>query len=89
MVATQVWHLEKTKKVLVQINGNGQGNDSGSNLLVRFLGQLAQKSAFCPVSVERWDEMSENSSIEQWKCIEVIIYTSQHFYFIIEVIIQY
>ncbi|TKY68614.1 transposase, Ptta/En/Spm, plant [Spatholobus suberectus] len=33
MVANQVWHLEKTKKVIVEINGNGQGNDNGSNLL--------------------------------------------------------
>jgi hypothetical protein len=24
--------LEKTKKVLVEINGNGQGNDNGANL---------------------------------------------------------
>jgi hypothetical protein len=31
-VASEVWFLEKTKKVLVEINGNGQGNDNGANL---------------------------------------------------------
>jgi hypothetical protein len=32
LVASKVWFLEKTKKVLVEINGNGQGNDNGANL---------------------------------------------------------
>lgn len=73
MVANQVWHLETTKKVIVEINGNGQGNNNGSNLLVRFLGKLAQISTICPLSVERWDWMPEKSSIAQWKYIEVII----------------
>lgn len=73
MVANQVWHLETTKKVIVEINGNGQGNDNGSNLLVRFLGKLAQISTICPLSVERWDWMPKKSSIAQWKYIEVII----------------
>jgi hypothetical protein len=73
MVADQVWHLEKTQKVVLEIGGNGQGNDNGANLLVRFLGRLAQKSAYCPISVERWDEMSVDSSRAQWTCIEVVI----------------
>ena len=73
MVEKQVWHLEKTKKVLVEIGGNGQGIDNGSNLLVRFLGALAQKSAFCPISIERWDSMPVENGKAQWKCIEVII----------------
>ncbi|CAL0311140.1 unnamed protein product [Lupinus luteus] len=37
MQAIQVWHLEKTKKVIVELNGYERGNDNGSNLLVRFL----------------------------------------------------
>jgi hypothetical protein len=73
MVEKQVWHLEKTKKVLVEIGGNGQGIDNGSNLLVRFLGALAQKSAFCPISIERWDSMPVENGKAQWKCIGVII----------------
>ncbi|CAL0319802.1 unnamed protein product [Lupinus luteus] len=36
MQAIQVWHLEKTKKVIVELNGYGQGNDNGSNLLENF-----------------------------------------------------
>jgi hypothetical protein len=75
MVATEVWHLEKTKKIIVELNKRGQGDDNGTNLLVRFLGQIAKKSAYCPISVERWDEMSEKCSIDQWQCIEVIILT--------------
>ncbi|CAJ2652338.1 unnamed protein product [Trifolium pratense] len=70
LVASEVWFLEKTKKVLVEINGNGQGNDNGANLLVRFLGELAKKSEFCPISIERWDMMSEESIKAQWKNIE-------------------
>jgi hypothetical protein len=73
MVVKQVWHLGKTKKVMVEIGGNGQGIDNGSNLLVRFLGDLAQKSAFCHVSIERWDSMPVENGLAQWKCIEVII----------------
>ena len=34
---TQVWNLAKTAKVVVEFNGDGQGKDNGSNLLVRFL----------------------------------------------------
>ncbi|KAK2376322.1 hypothetical protein QL285_077122 [Trifolium repens] len=70
LVASEVWFLEKTKKVLVEINGNGQGNDNGANLLVRFLGELAKKSEFCPISIERWDMMSEENIKAQWKNIE-------------------
>uniref|UniRef100_A0A3Q7XTE3 Uncharacterized protein LOC113785001 n=1 Tax=Cicer arietinum TaxID=3827 RepID=A0A3Q7XTE3_CICAR len=45
-------------------------NDNGSNLLVRFLGELAKKPAFCPIPVERWDEMSEKNSKAIWNCIK-------------------
>ncbi|GAU50074.1 hypothetical protein TSUD_90970, partial [Trifolium subterraneum] len=58
------------EKVLVQIGGNGQGIDNGSNLLVRFLGALAQRSAFCPISIERWDSMPVENGRAQWKCIK-------------------
>ncbi|XP_058742693.1 uncharacterized protein LOC131615238 [Vicia villosa] len=70
MIANQVWHLEKTKKVVVELNDFGQGDNSSSNLLVRFLGQVAKKSVYCPISVKRWDEMPEKCSKDQWKCIE-------------------
>jgi hypothetical protein len=39
---------------------------------VRFLGELAKKSEFCPISIERWDMMSEENIKAQWKNIEVI-----------------
>lgn len=70
MVANQVWHLEKTKKVMVEIGGDGPGIDDGSNLLVRYLGKLATKSAFCPVSIETWDLMPIENGRAQWKSIE-------------------
>ncbi|KAJ1391629.1 putative transposase, Ptta/En/Spm, plant [Sesbania bispinosa] len=71
MQANQVCHLEKkTKKVIVELNGNGQGNDNGSNLLVRFLGKLARNSTIYPISVERWDCMPENNCKIQWKYVE-------------------
>jgi hypothetical protein len=73
MVANQVWHLEKTKKVMVEIGGDGPGIDDGSNLLVRYLGKLATKSAFCPVSIETWDLMPIENGRAQWKSIEVVI----------------
>ena len=73
MQANQVWHLEKTKKVIVEINGNGQGNDNGSNLLVRFLGKLAQNSTICPISMEKWHWMPIEKKVQQWKSIEVTI----------------
>ncbi|TKY45112.1 transposase, Ptta/En/Spm, plant [Spatholobus suberectus] len=62
MVANQVWHLEKTKKVIVKINGNGQGNDNGSNLLVRlrchyFYPNKSKKDILtnCPLGVDSTD----------------------------------
>ncbi|MCI62530.1 hypothetical protein A2U01_0083787, partial [Trifolium medium] len=65
MVVKQVWNLGKTKKVMVEIGGNGQDIDNGSNLLVIFLSVLAQKSAFCPVSIERWDSMPVENGLAQ------------------------
>ncbi|XP_061347696.1 uncharacterized protein LOC133293176 isoform X2 [Gastrolobium bilobum] len=67
--ANQIWYLEKTEKVIVELNGNGQGMDSGSNLLVRFLGKLSQNSKVCPLSVERWNQMPEDNSLQQWNYI--------------------
>ncbi|XP_019439044.1 PREDICTED: uncharacterized protein LOC109344745 [Lupinus angustifolius] len=60
MQAIQVWHLEKTKKVIVELNGYGQGNDNGSNLLVRFLGlDCADWTAF--VHHYKEDKMKKQS----------------------------
>lgn len=73
MIAKKVWHLEKTKKVIVEIGGNGQGIDDGSNLLVRSLGNLATKSSLCHISIETWDLMPVENGRAQWKYIEVII----------------
>ncbi|KAH0712447.1 hypothetical protein KY289_008406 [Solanum tuberosum] len=55
---------------MVELNGDGQGSDNGSNLLVRFLGKLSQKSVFCPISVQRWDRMPEAKTRLQWQLIE-------------------
>lgn len=67
----KLWNLEKNKKIMVELNGDGQGSDNGSNLLVRFLGKLSQKSVFCPISVVRWDRMPEAKTRLQWQIIEV------------------
>ncbi|XP_019460149.1 PREDICTED: uncharacterized protein LOC109359909 [Lupinus angustifolius] len=48
----------------------GQSNDNGSNLLVRFLGKLAQNSTICPIYVTRWDWMSKDNKYQQWKYIQ-------------------
>ncbi|XP_060197670.1 uncharacterized protein LOC132626717 isoform X2 [Lycium barbarum] len=55
---------------MVELNGDGQGSNNGSNLLVRFLGKLSQKSTVYPISVERWDRMPDAKSRLQWKLIE-------------------
>ncbi|KAH0707702.1 hypothetical protein KY285_012254 [Solanum tuberosum] len=55
---------------MVELNGNGQGSVNGSNLLVRFLQKLSQKSIFCPISDERWDRMPEAKIRPQWQLIE-------------------
>ncbi|XP_059297524.1 uncharacterized protein LOC132050327 isoform X3 [Lycium ferocissimum] len=70
MQADRVWNLEKNKKIVVELNGDGQGSDNGSNLLVRFLGKLSQKSIICPISVERWDRMPEAKNRLQWQLVE-------------------
>jgi len=74
MQPDRVWNLEKNQKIMVELNGDGQGSDNGSNLLVRFLGKLSQKSVFCPISVQRWDRMPEAKTRLQWQLIEVIRY---------------
>ncbi|KAH0644672.1 hypothetical protein KY284_032556 [Solanum tuberosum] len=70
MQPDRVWNLEKNKKIMVELNGDGQGSDNGSNLLVRFLGKLSQKSIFCPISVETWDRMPKAKTHLQWQLIE-------------------
>ncbi|XP_060201834.1 uncharacterized protein LOC132630263 [Lycium barbarum] len=70
MQADRVWNLEKNKKIVVELNGDGQGSNNGSNLLVRFLGKLSQKSIICPISVERWDRMPEAKNRLQWQLVE-------------------
>ncbi|KAH0744374.1 hypothetical protein KY290_032367 [Solanum tuberosum] len=62
MQPDRVWNLEKNKKIMVELNGYGQGSDNGSNLLVRFLGKLSQKS--------RWDRMPKAKIHLQWQLIE-------------------
>ncbi|KAH0696178.1 hypothetical protein KY290_013550 [Solanum tuberosum] len=70
MQPDRVWNLEKNKNIMVELNGDGQGSDNGSNLLARFLGKLSQKSVFCPISVERWDRMPKAKTHLQWQLIE-------------------
>ncbi|KAM3286318.1 hypothetical protein P3S67_025117 [Capsicum chacoense] len=55
---------------MVELNGDGQGSDNGSHLLVRFLGRLSQKSVFCPISVVRWDKMPKEKKQVMWELIE-------------------
>ncbi|KAF3613032.1 putative 40S ribosomal protein S8-like [Capsicum annuum] len=55
---------------MVELNGDGQGSDNGSNLLVRFLGRFSQKSVFCPISVLRWDRIPKHKKQVMWKIIE-------------------
>ncbi|KAH0773602.1 hypothetical protein KY290_010739 [Solanum tuberosum] len=55
---------------MVELNGDGQGSDNGSKLLVRFFCKLFQKSVFCSISVERWDRMPEAKKRLQWLLIE-------------------
>ncbi|KAM3204422.1 hypothetical protein P3L10_027831 [Capsicum annuum] len=56
---------------MVELNGDGQGSDNGSNLLVRFLGRFSQKSVFCPISVLRWDRIPKHKKQVMWKIIEL------------------
>ncbi|KAF3613830.1 hypothetical protein FXO37_36209 [Capsicum annuum] len=56
---------------MVELNGDGQGSDNGSNLLVRFLGRFSQKSVFCPISVLRLDRMPKHKKQVMWKIIEL------------------
>ncbi|KAF3623841.1 putative 40S ribosomal protein S8-like [Capsicum annuum] len=55
---------------MVELNGDGQGSDNGSNLPVRFLGRLSQKSVFSPISVARWDRMPKKKKQVMWEIIE-------------------
>ncbi|KAF3679068.1 hypothetical protein FXO37_04072 [Capsicum annuum] len=70
MQVIRVWNLEKNRKFMVKLNGDGQGSDNGSNLLVRFLGRISQKSVFYPISVVRWDRMPKEKKQVMWDLIE-------------------
>ncbi|KAF7832227.1 uncharacterized protein G2W53_014560 [Senna tora] len=70
MTAKEVWHLDKNVKVMVELNGDGQGDDNGSNLLVRFLGKLARNSTLCPIHIENWKLVPRDKKAQLWKLIE-------------------
>ncbi|RYQ85533.1 hypothetical protein Ahy_B10g105100 [Arachis hypogaea] len=59
--AVQVWALKKSEKVMMELDADGQGRDNGSNLFVRFLGQVARRIRFCPISIKIWDKMTEDN----------------------------
>ncbi|MED6113414.1 hypothetical protein PIB30_070560 [Stylosanthes scabra] len=47
----------------MELDANGQGKDNSSNLFVRFLGQVARRITFCPISIKRWDDIQNDSGI--------------------------
>ncbi|KAM3326181.1 hypothetical protein P3S67_001307 [Capsicum chacoense] len=55
---------------MVELNGDGQGSDNSSNLLVRFFGRISRKSVFCPISIVRWDRMPKEKKQVMWELIE-------------------
>ena len=64
---------KKIEKVIVELNGDRQGNNNGSNLLVMFLDEMAHRLAIFPISIKRWDLMLEDNRKKQWELIEVSI----------------
>jgi len=73
MSANEVWHLDKKLKVIVELNGDGHGQDPGSNLLVRFLGKMARMATFCPIIIENWHVMPKAKKSKSWKLVEVTL----------------
>ncbi|KAK2363289.1 hypothetical protein QL285_088287 [Trifolium repens] len=71
MVVKQVWHLGKTKKVMVEIGGNGQGIDNGSNLLC-----IEDHFEFDYVAGVKW---AWSTLGERWKAYKYKL-RCQHFY---------
>ncbi|XP_016164960.1 uncharacterized protein LOC107607526 [Arachis ipaensis] len=71
MTAIQVWHLKKEEKVMMELDGHGQGQDNGTNLLIRFLGLVARRATLCPISIQRWVQMPEDNTKKQWNYIEI------------------
>ncbi|RYQ92042.1 hypothetical protein Ahy_B09g098146 [Arachis hypogaea] len=55
---------------MIELAADGQGRDNSSNLFVRFLGQVARRIIFCPISIKSWDKMPEDNTKRQWKLIE-------------------
>ncbi|RYR53979.1 hypothetical protein Ahy_A06g029234 isoform B [Arachis hypogaea] len=49
----------------MELDADGQGRDNGSDLFVRFLGQVAHRIRFCPISIKRWDKMPEENAKRQ------------------------
>ncbi|RYR26374.1 hypothetical protein Ahy_B02g060614 isoform D [Arachis hypogaea] len=43
----------------MELDADGQGQDNGSNLFVKFFGQVARRIKFSPISIKRWDKMPE------------------------------
>ncbi|KAK2406044.1 hypothetical protein QL285_041828 [Trifolium repens] len=84
MVVKQVWHLGNTKKVMVEIGGNGQGIDNGSNLwdLIPLENGLAQWKCiedhfeFDYVAGVKW---TWSTLGERWKAYKYKL-RCQHFY---------
>ncbi|MED6209679.1 hypothetical protein PIB30_057056 [Stylosanthes scabra] len=70
ITATQFWQLEKDEKVMMELDGYGQGRDNGANLFVRFLRQMARRIILCPISIKKWDEMPKDNKKKQWEYIE-------------------
>ncbi|QHO20323.1 uncharacterized protein DS421_11g336980 [Arachis hypogaea] len=46
MTAIQVWHLKKEEKVMMELDGHGQGRDNDANL-------IARRATLCPISIQR------------------------------------
>ncbi|RYQ79277.1 hypothetical protein Ahy_Scaffold6g107985 [Arachis hypogaea] len=54
----------------MELDADGQGRDNGSNLFVRFLGQVARRIIFCPISIKRWNKMPKDNTKRLWELIE-------------------
>lgn len=73
MSANEVWHLDKKFKVIVELNGDGHGQDPGSNLLVRFFGKIARNAILYPIIIENWHVMPKAKKGQSWQLVEVIL----------------
>ncbi|RYR08428.1 hypothetical protein Ahy_B05g076108 [Arachis hypogaea] len=46
----------------MELDADEQGRDNGSNLFVRFFGQVTRRIRFCPISIKRWDKMPKDNT---------------------------